>query len=213
MGMNRPGLFVLIAAICSSSGCELLRVFDRPIEPPGKKIKMPESPEIPAKTYQIGQRVDELGQNILTLNTFPGINPLFHTVGVKELVLFHRGTGELFISEGLVEKCKTDEELAAVLCHEMGRMKAEKQAALRVGLDRVGIREVGSTDNPAKPLASADPAIEVGDPDGLARQLMTGAGFDPTTLERVAPLVRDASKNFALRTQMAGSAPAPQWRK
>ena len=194
--MNRPGLFALAAALSCTCGCELLHVFERPIEPPGEKLKMPKSPTISPKYTAACARVDDVSKYILTQNTFPGIEPVIQTFGVKELVLFHRGSEELYISEGLVERCKTNEELAAVLCSEMGQMKAEKEAAKRVGLVREG--------------AASEPS---GDSTALARDLMTGAGFNPADLERVAPLLREAAKNDALRKQMAGSAPAPQWRK
>jgi hypothetical protein len=194
--MHRPGLFALAAALACNSGCELLHVFERPIEPPGEKIKMPKSPTISAKYTANCARVDEVAKYILTMNTFPGIEPVVQTFGVKEPVLFHRGTGELFISEGLVERCKTDEELAAVMCSEMGQMKAEMLAAKRIGPDR-----------------EADMAPSSCDSNALARELLTGAGIDPANLDRVAPLIRDTAKNDGLRKQMAGSAPAPQWRR
>lgn len=194
--MTRPGLFALAAALACNCGCELLHVFERPIEPPGEKLKMPKSPTISAKYTAACARVDEVSKFILKQNPFPGIEPVVQTFGVKDPILFHRGTGELFLSEGLVERCKTDEELAAVLCSEMGQMKAEKLAAKRVGLDPEG-----------------DPPQSASDATTLAREYMSGAGFDPIALDRIAPLLREAAKNDGLRKQMAGSAPAPQWRK
>ena len=82
-----------------------------------------------AASLQTAERVETLGRQIIAQNTFTGLDPLFHTIGVPEPMLFHRGTAELFVSEGLVNRCKTEAELAAVLCSELGQMMAEKQAA------------------------------------------------------------------------------------
>ena len=88
---------------------------------------------MPKADLATAERVETIGRKIIAQNTFPGIEPLFHTVGVPESVLFHRGTEELFVSEGLIKKCKTDGELAAVLCSELGQMIAEKKSARRSG--------------------------------------------------------------------------------
>ena len=53
-----------------------------------------------------------------------------------------RGTGEVFISEGLVKKCKTDAELAVVLCSELGQMMVEKRSGRAAGRDREPIPDV-----------------------------------------------------------------------
>ena len=80
----------------------------------------------------VAERVELLGRRLVAQNTFLGIDPLFTTVGgrevgERELVLFHNGTEQLYISEGLVTKCQSDAELAAVLCSELGQMVAEKR--------------------------------------------------------------------------------------
>ena len=87
-------------------------------EDPKAHGAMPAAKDLPRAQVEVAERVEQLGRTIIARNTFTGIDPLFHTIGVKESVLFHRGTEELFISEGIVEKCKNDSELAAVLCAE-----------------------------------------------------------------------------------------------
>src|SRR5262249_32378475 len=82
----------------------------------------PKAPKMTPASLQTAERVETLGRRIIAQNTFTGLEPLFHTIGVPDLILFHRGTEELFVSEGLVNKCKTEAELAAVLCAELGRM-------------------------------------------------------------------------------------------
>lgn len=199
-----------------------------------EEVKFPKHPNIPQADLKTAERVETLGRRIITQNTFTGIEPLFHTVGVPEAVLFHRGPDELFISEGLAKRCQTDAELAAVLCSELGQMAAERKAARRVGADRDSFPEVGlvggtpgaavgggTADDPgrtaelaiqnrrAKQNAGGSPV----DADALARDLLRGAGFEPGELDRVQPLLKQSDRGAALRKQMSGSAPAPTWDK
>src|SRR5262245_21381165 len=157
--MMRPVLgLAAVACLFAMSGCAT----DRPMsisqmlgweDPPARPSKMPKA------DLAIAERVETLGRKIITQNTFTGIEPLFHTVGVKELVLFHRGQGELFVSEGIAKECKTDNELAAVLCSELALMMTEKQAARRVGVDRDSIPEVAiPTDSGLAGGTPVDPA-------------------------------------------------------
>ncbi|MDB5311625.1 MAG: hypothetical protein JWO38_5827 [Gemmataceae bacterium] len=188
--------------------------------------KTPKGPKIPRGQIQMAERVEVLGRKIIAQNTFTGLDPLFNTLGMSDLVLFHRGTAELFISEGLVKRCKTEPELAAVLCSELGQMMAEKQSARGVGRDK---DPVPDTSLPDSGLGTKGPkAAEVGrlekkDPVGsppapgetakLARQLLQGAGFDPAELGRVEPLLKQSDRGEALQKQMAGSALAPTWKE
>jgi predicted Zn-dependent protease len=225
------GIAVVIPASLASIGCQTdgdwtvykLLGWDDP--------KMPAGPKYPTANVQIGERVDTLGRRIVAQNTFIGIEPLFTAVGVPESVLFHRGPDQLFISEGLVNQCKSDAELAAVLCSELGQMVAEKKAVRRVGAERDSFPEIaipggsqvmtgGGTPIDAgrqaelayqqrqpKPQPTTDPV----DAAKQARLLLSTAGFDPATLDQVQPLLKQSERGAALRKQMSGSAPAPTW--
>jgi hypothetical protein len=183
------------------------------------------APVVTPESVQTAERVETLGRKIVSMNPFTGLDPLFHTVGVKESVLFHRGTAELYISQGLVEQCKTEPELAAVLCAEMGKMMAEKRGAASVGKDRDSIPNVALPDangfdgsraaelarqdtKPARPFTADEK-----NPELLARGLLRGAGYDPTVMEQVQTLLRQSKRGDAIRTQMAGSAAAPKWER
>src|SRR5713101_6941225 len=73
-------------------------------------------------------RVDLLGRNILAANPQIGMKPQFMVIGSPQPEIFHKKTGELFITEGLVKQCKTEGELAALLSHELGKMVSEREA-------------------------------------------------------------------------------------
>lgn len=191
----------------------------------------PSMDKYPKADYALNMRVEDLGKRIIEQNTFTGINPLFTTIGVPESVLFHRGPDELFISEGLVRQCKTEPELAAVMCSELGQMVAEKRAARRAGIDRDGIPEVAITGgatpssgggNPYDPgmqlqMAMADRRARTStvanpvDAANQARLLLKGAGFDPAVLDQVQPMLKQSERGVKIQTQMSGTGPTPTW--
>jgi hypothetical protein len=193
--------------------------------------KMPAGPKYPTANVQVAERVDNLGRRIIAQATFIGIDPLFTAVGVQESVLFHRGPDQLFISEGLANQCKTDAELAAVLCTELGQMVAEKKAATRASRERDSFPDIatpggsqrmtggGTPDDPGRQaaLAYADrrpKSAAIADPvdaANQARMLLSSSGFDPAVLDQIQPLLKQSDRGAALRKQMSGSAPAPTW--
>jgi hypothetical protein len=244
--MNRRaalGLAAGLACVTGPTGCTDRNFLDREWSlsrtlgwEPDNRVKTPDPSKYPRPDLQVAERVENMGRRIVAQNTFTGLDPLFHTLGVKEPLLFHRGTGQLFVSEGLVDRCKTDAELAAVLCSELGQMIAEQQAARRVGRNTDPIPDVSfpsSTDaggiagdqtrlaelayhekkygrrQPVPSSANSTPT----DPAQLARDLLKGAGFEPGELDRAEPLIREAGRSDALRKQMAGSAPSPAWQR
>ncbi len=186
--------------------------------------------KMPPASLAVAERVENLGRKILAQNTFTGIDPLFFTIGAKESMLFHRGTEQLYISEGLVEKCKTDAELAAVLCSELGQMVAETRAAKNAGrhIDPIPDASHGAPLFPGGNAFDAGRqadlayhekryprgnASEIVDSIKTTRELLKGAGFDPAEYERVEPLLKQSTRGEQLRKQMGGSAPAPNWQK
>ena len=190
-----------------------------------REIKSPLTPKQTLAQQATAERVETLGRRVITQNTFTGIEPVFHLLGVKEPMLFHRGTEELFISDGLVKRCKTDDELAAVLCSELGKMVGEKRAGVAVGRDSdpllrgaggkqdvgedvPGAQAVGIESAAIRPWAKAD-----ADPAKLAEELLRGSGFDTALLEKVAPLLKHADKHDAIRKQLVESATTPVWKK
>lgn len=239
--MNRRTALGLAAGLACLTGCVDAHFLEKEWSlsktigwEPDNVVKTPDAAKYPRPNLQVAERVESLGQRIIAQNTFTGLQPLFHTLGVAEPLLFHRGTGELFISEGLASRCKTDAELAAVLCSELGQMMAEQQAARRVGRNTEPIPDVpignstnaGGIDSDQTRLAElayhekkygrrpvGKPDATSSNPEQYARDLLKGAGFEPGELDRADPLIRAATRSDGLRKQMAGSAPAPTWQK
>jgi predicted Zn-dependent protease len=192
-----------------------------------EKVQTPNMAKYPPPDIRVAERVEQLGRQIIAQNTFTGLDPLFYTVGVPEPMLFHRGTATLYVSEGLVKQCPTDDELAAVLCTELGHMMAEHRAARGAGRDADQIPDVAlpSTGTAFDQTRDAELALQAKqrtrtgtrvpaeDPAKHTRDLMRGAGYDPAELDRVAPLLKQSDRGEALRKQMAGSGPVPKWER
>jgi hypothetical protein len=180
----------------------------------------------------IQERVATLGRDILTRNVFPGVDAIFTTLGVKESVLFHVGS-KLYISQGLVEKCPSDGELAGLLCYEMGHMVAEIRTAKALGRNVDAVPEVTTEDQVlfpgGKPVEVAQQGErpprdnqpsrpgsrpELPDPTAIARDLLKGANYSPAELDQIEPLLKLSPRSDQLRRQFGGSAPAPDpWQK
>jgi hypothetical protein len=145
--------------------------------------------------------------------------PLISTIGVNEPMIFHQRSGNLVLSDGLVERCRTDDELAAVICFELGKMAAEQS-------DKGGPR--GDSDTPPAPRLSADvvgggyspdmtrlaeeakysrraphtPREPRPDPRTLALNFYTRSGHNADDFARVESLMKEAEDNADKRNVM-----------
>jgi hypothetical protein len=223
---------VAIALVLTVSGCisdekKLTTVspnaFNGPVRTQSASIK-----HAPQATEKVSIQVMQLGQKILAAN--PRMNPktTFLTLGVPDVEIFHQVQGinsVIYITEGLVKQCKTDGELAAVLCQELGKMSSEQIAKARpmralpdrppLMTPRVG-NDIGGTFGTAdgtdqmllvhyeKEHRSAQQPLPPPPPESLARGYLQTAGFNPKDLETVTPLLRKADQNNSLEQSMTG---------
>ncbi len=193
-----------------------------------RKINNKPPENLPAASLAASTRVDSLGRQILAANPDISARPLFITIGVADLTVFHCADTHLFISEGVVNKCKadgaSDPELAAVICSELGKMVADAQQQKRNAeppnrelpyQPHVGSGTVGSTDptftqqaelgmwekdNPRTRTVTSAPRTL--DPKELARCYLTKAGFSADQLDKVAPVLRIAESNPVYEKQL-----------
>ena len=181
------------------------------------------------------KRVLAIAQKIIDANPQAGMRPLFIVCGVPHPEIFHRGGGtqawHVYISAGLVGQCKSDAQLAAVLCLELGKIVAEREALASpesrrgelhlppeetIGRDASG--PFGSSDGTRfmeqarleskRPAPGKAPPLP--SPDRLARGYLFKAGYDVRALTEVASLLRQAENHFDLEKQMPpDNRPAP----
>ena len=92
----------------------------------------PDTAKLPAASTRAATRVNAVGSEVAAKNKDAlGVKPVFFTMGVPEVEISHHKSGMVILSEGLVERCPTDAELAAVICHELGKLAAEQRGAGR----------------------------------------------------------------------------------
>ena len=181
----------------------------------GITSRVVETPKLDEDALAVAERVNDVGRRVIEQNTFTGLDPLFTVIGDKGPVLTHRGVGQLFVSDALVVKCKTDDELAAVLCHELGLMLGELRSARSAGVALQPLPEkVLEGDAPTPPPTAPDGPVGETDPVKLAAELRHGAGVPDAAVEKVAPLLKAATEHTGpFQKQLVGSAPAPKWNR
>lgn len=149
-----------------------------------------ETPTASAATVKAAERVDRVGQHLVSASPFLGVSPMFHTVSLKDPVVFHPDLNGLMVSDSLVERCKSDDMLAGVLASELGQMAAERRTADRL------------KDPAAKPAT---------DPTAEAKGILHAAGYRDADLEAAEPLLEAARKNRGLTAGLVPKSSVPVW--
>ncbi len=237
-----PG-FLLLACTFVAAGCleEDTKNALVPSEPfgngaIGSRQKMPvqtvsRTSSMQAAPAESAARVDRLGRTILAANHQIGLKPQFMVIGSPQLEVFHKQGEALYVTDGLVKRCKTDGELAAVLCHELGKMVSDRevQSGPQVkNLQRqpppeanIGNGAPGSSDSADRTrlaeLAifeqdrkqSAHP-LSPPDPNVLARTYLQKAGFTEADWKSAQPHLQSAAANLSFEKQMVKT-PTSNW--
>ena len=225
--MTRPVSLCLLAALAAGlTGCldefldrDDLHVRNKPIE----------TPKLPEASQAAAARVDQVGRDLLAATPFLGLDPTFYTDARAVPLLGHPDFKGVIISEGLVNKCKSDAELAALLATEVARMAAEKRAADRsrpdpprdvpagatsrpgsIGSDELPLTETGIYLRTPHPAPGGPPAADTG-PVPTAADLLRAAGFADKDLDAVAPLLKEAAGNRKLAAGLGPKPAEPRW--
>lgn len=194
--MTRPGLLALsVGFALAAAGC--LEAFTT-VEKTTTRNKPVETPKVPEASVAAAARVDQVGHDLMAATLFFPVDPTFHTAARSEVFVTHPDLNGVMVSEGLVKKCRTDAQLAAVLAAELGRMAAEKWAADRL---RPG----------AAPADRGPDSGSATDPRATAAELLTAAGYSAKDLDAAGPLLKEAEGNRKLTASLAPRAAAPSW--
>jgi hypothetical protein len=223
------------AAGCVSSGENTATVTANPFGAPAPAEPTKQANFAPAPS-EISARVDQVGRKILAANPQIGLKPLFATIGSPSPEIFHgeqHGTAMVYVTQGLVQQCKTEAELAALLSRELGKMVSEREARtsaqtrdperlppLDVPIGQAGMSgvnsspdlthmaEMGRFENTHPRRRGPLPAP---DPMALARIYLSKAGYREADLDFARPLFNAAEKNVALEKQLGRQPRQADW--
>jgi hypothetical protein len=157
---------------------------------------------------ELAQRLSTIGVKIITANPQLGIRPFFQAIGTPDVELFHNSTSQVFMTEGLARQCQTEGQFAALLAFEFGRMIAEREATrsttdpeplppletpvgneVRGSFGAVdGMHMYEMTRYEQKRNRAREAKLPL-DPRMLAKTYLTKAGYEPTEIDAVAPLL------------------------
>ncbi|HEY2783928.1 MAG TPA: hypothetical protein VGJ05_03050 [Fimbriiglobus sp.] len=216
--MSRLGWIAVVAAF-SSCGCVTGWLRDPETGPKQTPVA---GASVPDATIQMAARLSNVGQTLLTANPFAGVNPNFFVMSTAEPAVSHPDAFGVFVSEGMMAKCQTDDELAAVVALELGAMIAERRNLDRLGLADPAAAYIGGDDTTASPIQ--DPNAKVvstarpkpvneppAAPEQIAKELLTAAGYREDALARMSPLVQSARDKVDPTRAIGGPAAEPKW--
>jgi hypothetical protein len=181
----------------------------------------PDPNTLPPASTLAATRVNTVGSAVVAkVKDDLGAKPVFFTMGVHEVEISHSKSGMVILSEGLVERCPTDTELAAAICHELGKMAAEQAprsgdrepVTPRLSRDVVGgtyepdmtrMAEEAKFDRraPRAETRARDPRPE---PRTLAENFLIKAGYTADDYARMNALLREAEDNADRRASERG---------
>ena len=169
--------------------------------------------------------VDGVARKVLAANPQTGLKTtLFATIGnTPQPEIFHTGPNMVYVTDGLVRKCASEGELAALLALELGKIVSEREAVAspqmrdpdRLPPIQVTIGNAGQFTNPdlvhqvelakyEKERPKARRALARPDPNQLARGYLEKAGYQTGDLDSVQPLLQAAQSNITLERQFKG---------
>jgi hypothetical protein len=226
----------VLPVVLALSGCTLFEDESTPLVPADTFGSAPAPLPITKVSHApaeeaTAQRVAATGQKLVDANPTLGMKPMFRTVGSPQPEIFHRGASELVVTEGVVDKCTTDGQLAAVLALELGKMVSEREALagsrirtmereppidVRVGNDYSGpnggmdmtrMAELAPYERDRNRREQPPPPPP--DPRVLAKLYLMKANIPASELDGVAPILKAAGQSGALEKQLATPANRP----
>jgi hypothetical protein len=214
----RPFAVFLVAASCT--GC--LPDWFRTPTPTGMTQTPVAGTEVGPATVQMAARLSTVGQTLLAASPFADVMPSFLVMGMAEPAVAHPDAFGVFVSEGMVAKCPTDDDLAAVIALELGAMIAERRNLDRLGLADPAAAFISGDDMAVSPIQdpnakvvstamakrSTGPATA---PEQIAKDLLTAAGYSEGAFARMAPVVYTARDKVDPTRMIGGPASEPKW--
>jgi hypothetical protein len=212
---------------------DLAQVATSPFPPTVVQTVQRARPNYAPADATIGMSVDAVGRRLLAANPQLAIKPAFATIGAPTAEVFHPDANVIYVTEGLVNQCRSEADLAAVLANELGKMVSEREAAAsrqaRVSQPSPPIElPIGSPGQPlaadpshflemarfeqAHPRSARNKQVPPPDPHTIAGYLLEQAGFQKTDLDDATPILRAADQNNSFERQFKGVITTPDGR-
>src|SRR5689334_2294552 len=99
-----PGLCVLARCISTEGTQGLPLVSGNPFGTPPPTVGVTKPPPGSSDT---AFKVDYVGRKLIDANKQIGLRPYFYTAGVPTLEVFHIDTKAIYVTDGVVNRCKT----------------------------------------------------------------------------------------------------------
>lgn len=198
--------------------------FAEPRQPAPTRVNY--APALQETSYRVVLIKDQL----IGKNPQIGLKPYAIAIGSGDPEIFHVGNS-IYITEALVRQCSTDNQIAAALAYEMGRMVAEREATVADGIRQperpLPIHpQIGNSANArdADPFYPSELAthekqypkqprkLSRPNPQQVARSILENAGYQRTDLDAALPTLQKAERFQTLENQFKGTTKQSDWK-
>ncbi len=147
--------------------------------------------------------VTEIGERLLAVTPDAGKNYTFVVTDQTGVNAAATGDGYIFIFRGIIAYCRSEDELAAIIGHEIGHVvgrHAQRAKSRRrlggllgwvgvIGTSSYGMKDVGDTLTAAS-MGPQGRAHEL-EADGYGAEFLARAGYDPLAMESVIYVLKE----------------------
>ena len=164
---------------------------------------------------QLQEYVNEIGQKLAAISHRPDIDYTFTVIDSPDINAFALPGGFIFINRGLMLYLNSEDQLAAVLGHEIGHVTARhsvrQQAASQTNnvlagvlVVATGVSSLGETSSllGGALLSGYGRDMEL-ESDGLGAEYLASAGYDPLAMVEVIGVLKN-HEDFTKRTSSGG---------
>ncbi len=157
------------------------------------------------------ERVNKVGQKIASVSDRKEVKYTFRVIDKDDVNAFALPGGYVFVFKGLVDKISTDDELAAVIAHEMAHVVARhsiKRLQGSVGYDILlilmattgaGRGDIGRIDAAFGQLIMAYSREDEALADKLAIKYLKEAGYDPWAIVSLLKKLQEEDKKAPIK--------------
>ncbi|OIO34239.1 MAG: hypothetical protein AUJ70_01520 [Candidatus Omnitrophica bacterium CG1_02_40_15] len=157
------------------------------------------------------ERVNEVGQRIASVSDRKEVKYTFRVIDKEDINAFALPGGYVFVFKGLVDKVSKDDELAAVIAHEIAHVVARhsvKRLQGSVGYDILrilmvvtgaGRQDAGHIDSAFGQLIMSYSREDEALADKLAIKYLKEAGYDPWAVVSLLKKLQEADKILPIR--------------